>query len=284
MKACSLTVLKPSFAAMSLALLAACSQTPAQVVMKGSEYYGNGRAPEGIQMASASIRAVPESKPNMQEYQPAETVVASAAPVAEISVSEMPPVELSTVQVRSLDAPVISQPEMMASMPMAQESLTPPVAVSKPEMMPATQAKPIEKQVSSQVASGQFIWPVEGGKLLAGFGPKAGGAYNDGLNIAAREGNPVFAAADGKVIYAGNELRGYGNMVIVKHSGGFVTAYAHTSRMLVRKGDMVKQGEQIALVGRSGGVDQPQLHFSLRQNKEPVDPMAYLPGSHFAAR
>jgi murein DD-endopeptidase MepM/ murein hydrolase activator NlpD len=123
--------------------------------------------------------------------------------------------------------------------------------------------------------SGTFIWPVSG-KLLSGFGVKGNGLHNDGINIAVARGTPVRAAENGVIAYAGNEIRGFGNMLLIKHTGGWVSAYAHNAEILVKRGTRVKKGEIIAKVGSSGSVDSPQLHFELRRGREAVDPIIYL--------
>jgi murein DD-endopeptidase MepM/ murein hydrolase activator NlpD len=137
----------------------------------------------------------------------------------------------------------------------------------------------------SQVAAagrGRFIWPTRG-TLLSGFGPKPGGQRNDGLDIAAADGTPVRAAAAGDVVYAGNLVPGFGNLVLVKHDDGWVTAYAHLSTTEVKIRDHVSQGTEIGTVGSSGGMDQPQLHFEVRyapsprERARPVDPALVLP-------
>ncbi len=120
-----------------------------------------------------------------------------------------------------------------------------------------------------------FLWPVKG-KLVSAFGPKPGGLYNDGINIAAPKNTEVRAAANGVVAYAGNELRGYGNLLLVRHRGGWVTAYAHNDRLLVGRGDVVKRGQGIARVGDSGRVTTPQLHFEIRRGSRAVDPAGLL--------
>jgi murein DD-endopeptidase MepM/ murein hydrolase activator NlpD len=122
---------------------------------------------------------------------------------------------------------------------------------------------------------GRFAWPLRG-RVVSGFGTKAKGLRNDGINIAAPVGAPVKASAAGVVAYAGNELRGFGNMVLLRHEGGWVTAYAHNSSILVKKGDKVGQGQTIARVGSSGNVDSPQLHFELSQGTKAVDPLSVL--------
>jgi len=123
-----------------------------------------------------------------------------------------------------------------------------------------------------------FRWPVRG-RVIAGFGPKPNGLQNDGINLAVPEGTPVKAAEDGVVAYAGNELKGYGNLVLVRHSNGFVTAYAHASEILVKRGDPIKRGQVIAKSGQTGNVTSPQLHFEIRKGATPVDPSQYLNGA-----
>jgi murein DD-endopeptidase MepM/ murein hydrolase activator NlpD len=123
-----------------------------------------------------------------------------------------------------------------------------------------------------------FRWPVRG-RIIAGFGPKPNGQQNDGIDVAVPENTPIKAAEDGEVAYAGNELKGYGNLVLVKHPNGYVTAYAHAKELLVKRGDKIKRGEVIAKSGQSGNVDAPQLHFEVRKGSAPVDPMQFLNGA-----
>ncbi|MBX9592612.1 MAG: peptidoglycan DD-metalloendopeptidase family protein [Hyphomonadaceae bacterium] len=121
----------------------------------------------------------------------------------------------------------------------------------------------------------KFRWPVRG-KVIAGFGRRPDGTHNDGVNVAVPHGTEIYAADAGKVAYAGNELKGYGNLVLIRHANGWVTAYAHADQLLVRPNDEVRRGQVIARAGRTGAVDQPQLHFELRQGSRPVDPMPHL--------
>lgn len=120
-----------------------------------------------------------------------------------------------------------------------------------------------------------FEWPVQGA-VIGSYGLSSAGKRNDGVNIAAPVGTPVRAAADGEVVYRGSELQGYGNLVLIKHEDGFVTAYAHNDAMLVKKGDRVRQGQVIAKVGQTGSATEPQLHFEIRQNLKAVDPVLLL--------
>ena len=120
-----------------------------------------------------------------------------------------------------------------------------------------------------------FRWPVRG-RVINGFGPKTAGAQNDGINVAVPEGTPVKAADDGVVAYAGNELKSYGNLVLIRHSNGYVTAYAHASEIMVKRDEPIKRGQVIAKSGQTGNVTAPQLHFEIRKGSSPVDPMPYL--------
>ena len=123
-----------------------------------------------------------------------------------------------------------------------------------------------------------FRWPVRG-KVITSYGAKTNGKANDGINLAVPEGTPVKAAEDGVVAYSGNELKGYGNLVLIHHSNGYVTAYAHASELLVKRGESVRRGQVIAKSGQSGEVASPQLHFEIRKNSTPVDPLQFLNGA-----
>jgi murein DD-endopeptidase MepM/ murein hydrolase activator NlpD len=123
-----------------------------------------------------------------------------------------------------------------------------------------------------------FRWPVRG-KVITSYGAKTNGKSNDGINLAVPEGTPVKAAEDGVVAYSGNELKGYGNLVLVRHSNGYVTAYAHASELMVKRGDTIKRGQIIAKSGQSGEVGSPQLHFEIRKGSSPVDPLQFLNGA-----
>lgn len=127
------------------------------------------------------------------------------------------------------------------------------------------------------VPAGAFIWPARG-KILSSFGPKENGLHNDGINIAVPAGTPVKAAQNGVVAYAGNELKGYGNLLLVRHANGWMTAYAHNSKLLVKRGDTVARGQTISLAGSSGSVTSPQVHFEVRKGSKAVDPQTVIGG------
>ena len=130
----------------------------------------------------------------------------------------------------------------------------------------------IKKSIKSKEI---FIWPVQG-SIITYFGKQKGGRKNDGINIISVKGNPVRAAMTGKVIYRGNELLAWGNLIIIKHKNNWTTAYAHLDKLLVKKGEIIKTGDIIASVGATGNVDKSQLHFQVRKNSKPLDPMKFL--------
>ena len=150
----------------------------------------------------------------------------------------------------------------------------------------AYKANPVESQVQQNPQKAaepvgslpSFRWPVRG-RVIAGFGPKPNGLQNDGIDVAVPNGTPVKAAEDGTVAYAGNELKVYGNLVLIRHSNGYVTAYAHASEILVKRGDAVKRGQVIAHSGSTGNVNAPELHFEIRKGATPVDPAQFLNGA-----
>lgn len=144
------------------------------------------------------------------------------------------------------------------------------------EEIPA--AKPAAQQVAelnaNPTAAG-MRWPVKG-KVISEFGAKPNGLKNEGINISVPEGTGIRAAESGVVAYAGNELKGYGNLVLIRHEGGWVTAYAHAKELFVKRGDTVKRGDVIAKAGQTGSVSSPQLHFEVRKGATAMDPMKFL--------
>ena len=121
-----------------------------------------------------------------------------------------------------------------------------------------------------------YMWPVKG-KIISKFGLLAKGLRNDGINISADIGNPVLAIESGKIVYAGNEIQAFGNLILIKHYNDKTSAYAHLDKINVKKGESVNKGQIIALVGNSGKVSIPQLHFEIRDKDGPLDPLKYLP-------
>ena len=150
---------------------------------------------------------------------------------------------------------------------------TPPVAAVATEKPVATQTPPVA--AAGNEGDIDWAWPTNG-KILATFSEGAAGETNKGVDLAGKLGDPVQAAASGKVVYVGSGLRGYGNLVIVRHNSSFLSAYAHNSKILVKEGDTVTRGQKIAELGNSDA-DQPKLHFEVRLQGKPVDPLKYLP-------
>lgn len=151
-----------------------------------------------------------------------------------------------------------------------------PVAAS-PDVVSAPSQKAV-KAASAIVparAGTKFIWPVDG-TIISSYGRKADGRSNDGVNIKAAKGATVRAAENGVVAYTGNELAGYGNLVLIRHADKWMTAYAHLDGMIVAKGATVKRGQAIGTVGQTGSVDRPQLHFEVRRGTEALNPEPYL--------
>jgi murein DD-endopeptidase MepM/ murein hydrolase activator NlpD len=209
---------------------------------------------------------------------------AGAAAPAVTSAAAPAPAPATTAAPSAAAAPAPAAPAAAAAPPAAASAATASPAASPAGDAPAEQRvaavspPPIPPPPPSSGKGGHgFIWPVKG-QIIAEFGSTGKGQHNDGINIAAARGTPVRAAEDGTVVYAGNELRGFGNLLLIKHADGKTTAYAHNDSLLVKRGDTVRRGQEIAKVGDSGGVSQPQLHFEVRQGTRAVDPMTFLDG------
>ena len=187
-----------------------------------------------------------------------------AAPVA------APPVKVATAKPAApVKAPSVKPPPVaVADAPI---SLKPPAAKPPAKVDPAP-----ERSAETAKIDSDFIWPVSG-TVLKGFGAGADGQRNDGVNISVPAGTQVKAAAGGEVVYAGSELVGFGNLILIRHPGGWISAYAHSEKMLVKEGDLVRQGQPIAEAGQTGNAQSTQVHFELRKGKEPVDPALHLP-------
>ncbi len=204
---------------------------------------------------------------------------------------------------RSLRLPDSVEPEKRSTVPLRSRKASKPASVNLPteardREKPRPKSKPFSK--SSQTAPGprkavavvpkppplsnrKFLLPVRG-RLLSKFGPKGRGLRNDGVNIAAPRGTPVRAAENGIVVYSGNALLGFGNMVLIRHANGYMTAYAHNESVSVGRGDTVRRGQVIATVGSSGNVSSPQLHFEIRKGKRAINPAKLMPNLASARR
>jgi murein DD-endopeptidase MepM/ murein hydrolase activator NlpD len=198
-------------------------------------------------------------------------------------VAERPSVERK-IAARHQAAPKIERPRRAASKKVVREKVareknagapTQSVQLAKAEV---PQNKSVAHKAETVAAMPSFRWPVRG-RIIAGFGRRPNGTENDGINLAVPEGTPIKAADDGVVAYAGNELKGYGNLVLIRHPDGYVSAYADASKLLVKRGQKVRRGQVIARAGQTGNVSSPQLHFEIRKGSTPVDPLKYLNGA-----
>ena len=193
------------------------------------------------------------------------------APPPAPTVSAPSPVNGGDRAVRGIDAAPLP--------PQGNSASAPNVAPNPPPPAPTTSAAPTAAAIAPPAArAGRgFAWPVRG-RVVSDFGPKPGGLHNDGFNIAAPRGTPFHAAENGVVVYAGNELRGFGNLILVRHDGGWVTAYAHADEIAARRGDQVRRGQVLGKVGQTGNVASPQLHFEIRRGTRAVDPRELMSG------
>jgi murein DD-endopeptidase MepM/ murein hydrolase activator NlpD len=175
---------------------------------------------------------------------------------------------------KTAEAPKPAAEPKVASVPAAAAPApsTPTAAMVTPA---AHQPEPPKTKTDVTAAMPKFRWPVNG-RVITAFGPRPSGAQNDGINVSVPENTPIKAADDGVVAYAGNELKTYGNLVLVRHSNGYVTAYAHASEIMVKRDEHVKRGQIIAKAGQTGNVTSPQLHFEIRKGSTPVDPAPFL--------
>lgn len=229
-----------------------------------------------FQLEPGSTLLVPEGPRGVASGEAYERVALTAPPaVAVPPLAAVPPSAPSPAahvapQVSVQSVPLTPPPTAPATpAPLSSQS-----SAAGSQRATAGRAEPTNPE-AAETHGGRFAWPVRG-RILAGYGAAAGGGRNDGINIGAPRGAPVQAIDAGVVAYAGNELRGYGNLVLIKQPNGWISAYAHCEALLVKKGEKVTRGEIIARVGSSGGVSEPQLHFELRHGNHAVDPREFL--------
>lgn len=201
---------------------------------------------------------------------------------AKVETPITPPSTSRPIYPSTPSSPVPYTPSPSTSYPRPSAPVTAqPTTPSTTRPIIESSAAPTEAEIVAS-GKGKFAWPLRG-ELISNFGVKGTGQRNDGLNIRAAQGTPVLAAGDGEVAYAGNQVQTFGNLVLIKHADGWVTAYAHLSSINVKMRQQVKQGEQIGAVGQTGGVTEPQLHFEMRyapsvkDKAKPVDPNLVLP-------
>jgi murein DD-endopeptidase MepM/ murein hydrolase activator NlpD len=235
---------------------------------------GAGMSPAPtISSSSAPVASAPAPAPSPSTK--VEVEVASLPPP--VSKESLPPPSTSTSTEKAVLPPLAAPPPLAKSPPPSNEPSIEPPSASPPAIKTAStgNAGPLPKPPPR--SSKDFAWPVKG-KVVTGYGKSSKGVQNDGINIAAVKGATVSAAENGVVAYVGADLRGFGNLVLIKHADGWVTAYAHNDALMVKRGDKVRRGQPIAKVGSSGHVDTPQLHFEIRKDSRPVDPTKVLGG------
>ena len=190
---------------------------------------------------------------------------------------------ISTAQVSSVESTTLSPPSSSSKTTQTHygQSQIKGANAATPNHKPKRQKASISSKATNlrktpeRSGQGKFLRPVDG-NLISSYGPKANGLHNDGINIKVPKGTPVRAAENGVVVYTGDDLKGYGNLVLVRHEDQYMSAYAHLDKTLIQKGDIVKRGQSIATVGSSGQVDSPQLHFEIRKGTKALNPQRYL--------
>lgn len=278
-------LLTTCFLAAAVLLLSACgtrSLSRAPVEDRGA---GMGRAPVGA-VDTASVKPLPGAenagKPGYYTVKPGDTLIRIGLDtgqnwrdIGRWSNLENPNL-IEVGQVLRVTPPV--EGSVAVSRPVTSSSVTPAApapASSAPATASASAAKPAASAPPAPASGGEddvaWIWPAQG-TVLAGFDE----AKNKGMDIAGKTGDPVMASADGRVVYAGAGLRGYGNLIILKHNNTFLTAYAHNHTLLVKEDQSVRKGQKIAEMGASD-TDRVKLHFEIRKQGKPVDPAKFLP-------
>ncbi len=231
-----------------------------------------------VAAASASVAALPSAKPEDTPPRVTKPDLPAAPNPREAMPTHHPP-PASPQGPSVVATPVLPPVPPEAAVPPALPVMPPAPAPPASAMAPTPPAPPAASEPSAVAPSGggngAFLWPVRG-HVLATYGSRTDGTHNDGINIAAPKGAAVQAADAGSVAYAGNELRGYGNLILVKHANGWISAYAHCDLILVKRGEKVTRGQVIARVGSTGNVSEPQLHFELRRGNHAVDPREVL--------
>jgi murein DD-endopeptidase MepM/ murein hydrolase activator NlpD len=285
---------------------------PGTVAEANSEPAPPVPAPKPVTVVSRSGEVKVAALPPPPKAVPASPIPVMPVPAPPVPAPPVPAMPAVTNPPTLPSAPsvapaAVAKPEPLkaeAPKPEPLKPITPPVAKVEPPKpvspvkadaeevevgepatpLPAPEA-PVKKPSRDEVVAAlptppprggrSFQWPATG-RIIATFGPQERGLHNDGINIAAPKGTPVRAAENGVVAYAGDEIRGFGNLLLIRHADGFMTAYAHNEVLLVNRGDTIRRGQVIARVGQSGNVATPQLHFEIRKGTQAVDPEQYL--------
>lgn len=257
------------------------------VVARGDTIYDVSRL-YGVDMAS--LVRLNRVRPPYTIYVGQRLTLPAGARLPEVQLAARPaaapaPAPVRVARVETTPAP---PPQAVRPQTAGPQTTGPQTTGPRPKLKPVTPSRPAAAPAPAgpTVARGPIgrppalngnglTWPVRG-RILSRFGAKSDGLHNDGVNIAAPRGTPVVAAENGVVAYANSEINGLGNLLLIKHEGGLITAYAHNEALLVRRGDVVRKGQVVARVGTTGSVGTPQLHFEVRRGAEAVDPSGFL--------
>lgn len=225
-------------------------------------------------MASAPVAPTPQAMPlePVAPYQPPGTISREV-----LKAPNEPPPQQQQQRIASAPPQTLHAPQMLQKPP-PQHAPQPPQPTPTPAKV--QQVKAVKQKITAETpkrASSKFLRPVNG-RVVSGYGPTKDGMHNDGINIRAPKGTPIEAAENGVVVYAGNELKGSGNLVLIRHEGRWMTAYAHMDSMKINRGDIVKRGQVIGTVGNTGSVTEPQLHFEVRRGTEAINPERFIEG------
>jgi murein DD-endopeptidase MepM/ murein hydrolase activator NlpD len=233
----------------------------------GSDFAGDMPAPSPAPLP-------PVDKIEVAPIMPSAVTAQSLAPI-ELAPPPATPAPAQTIT--NLNAAPVSEPVQDLNRPSAAQKPVGTTVTASAAQQPA--ASPVAPPIATAASdvSLSMIWPVQG-PILSPFGAKGAGVANDGIDIGAPKGEPVVAAAPGTVVYAGNEMKGFGNLVLVRHQDDWVTAYAHLDRVMVKKDSIVAQGDMIGTVGKTGDATTPRLHFEVRHAEKPVDPAGVIKG------
>ena len=226
-----------------------------------------------------TVREVPPDtvgEPPPSEIGPSSPPIAVVTPKVALETTAVPTTVATEPQAGAVtpgplprQRPMAGKPQQHAGSSSSAQSPTSPA----PTVQAESQSQKPDTPTRAQDAA--FLIPVQG-RIVSDYGPKSGGLHNDGINIAAPRGTPIVATADGDVAYAGDGLPGFGNLILIRHAGGWTSAYAHADSVSVKRGDKVKRGERIGSVGSTGSVTKPQLHFELRKHDRAIDPKPRL--------
>jgi len=249
--------------------------TPAQ--LQGSSQLNASSQVITSSTGASQVIAAPTSVNTTPQIYPVTTPVVKqkAEPIKSLTSSQTPPVYKKEVveKASSVSQDKVSRPQVTVKKPVVVKKVE-----SVKKVMPPKVVKTTPKKVTSSTSSSSYVkvrdwqWPTKG-KILQRFSATTG---NKGVNIGGKKGQAIYAAAAGKVVYAGNALRGYGNIIIIKHNSDYLSAYAHNDVLLVKENQNVTAGQKIALMGKSSS-PIVQLHFEIRYKGKSVDPLRYLP-------